>query len=128
MPSPVIRLLLVGVGGAGGAILRYGVAVGIGALGWQSPLATGLVNVVGCFAMGALVQVVPERLSAAYLLLGTGVLGGFTTFSAFALDASSLAGSSRASGAVYVAASVVLGLLAFQTGRWLVSSGGAGSP
>ncbi|HRD30041.1 MAG TPA: fluoride efflux transporter CrcB, partial [Caulobacter sp.] len=86
------KLLLVAAGGATGAMLRY--LTGIGAtraLGTGWPWGTLTVNVVGGLAMGLLVGVLAQRGGADQerwrLLLGVGVLGGFTTFSAFSLDA-----------------------------------------
>ncbi|HWN86950.1 MAG TPA: fluoride efflux transporter CrcB [Vicinamibacterales bacterium] len=82
--------LLVAVGGALGSVLRYwagGLAQqAAGGAAGGFPIGTLLVNVVGCIAIGALAQL-GERSSLApetRALLMTGVLGGFTTFSAFA--------------------------------------------
>jgi len=82
--------LLVAVGGALGSVLRYwagGLAqqVAGGAAG-GFPIGTLLVNVVGCIVIGALAQLGERSPLApeARALLMTGVLGGFTTFSAFA--------------------------------------------
>ena len=82
--------LLVAVGGALGSVLRYwagGLAQqAAGGAAGGFPIGTLLVNVVGCLAIGALAQL-GERSSLApetRALLMTGVLGGFTTFSAFA--------------------------------------------
>ena len=85
------KLLLVAAGGATGAVARY--LTGMGALrllgpGW--PWGTLSVNVVGGFAMGLLVATLALRGRADQerwrVLLGVGVLGGFTTFSAFSLE------------------------------------------
>lgn len=76
------NLFLVMMGGAVGAGGRYLIGRAIGAAGF--PWATLLVNVVGGFAMGLLVGTIvrePVRLA-----IGVGVLGGFTTFSAFSLE------------------------------------------
>ncbi len=82
-----MSFLLVGLGGALGAMARFGVGriVGATALPW----ATLSVNVVGGFAMGLLAGWLAFRGSGGEgwrLLLGVGVLGGFTTFSAFSLE------------------------------------------
>lgn len=75
--------LLVFVGGGSGALLRWWLG-GVVA----SPWGTLLVNVVGCLLMGLLAGVAGRSGEAepARLLLGVGLLGGFTTMSAFALD------------------------------------------
>ncbi|MDP3175654.1 MAG: fluoride efflux transporter CrcB [Phenylobacterium sp.] len=85
------NLLLVGFGGAAGAIARYG--VGVQALRWLGPAwpyGTLAVNVIGGLLMGALVGYLAQRGGADQerlrLLLGVGVLGGFTTFSAYSLE------------------------------------------
>lgn len=72
---------MVGLGGAGGAVLRY-----LFKLGWPGIWSTALINIVGCFLIGLLITFL-QKSSPAYLLLIIGVLGGFTTFSSFALDA-----------------------------------------
>ncbi|MER5885986.1 fluoride efflux transporter CrcB [Streptomyces sp. NPDC001941] len=83
-----ITLGAVAAGGALGASARYGA----GQL-WPSVWGTFTVNVVGCALMGVLMVLVAERDGAPFWvrpLLGTGVLGGFTTFSTYALDLSEL--------------------------------------
>lgn len=107
----------VALGGAMGASLRYGAnLLAMRALpGW--PAATLAVNVLGSFAMGVLVVVLAQRGNGLAPFLLTGVLGGFTTFSAFSLDALVLweRGDHLAAG-IYVAASVGLSLLAVAAG------------
>lgn len=88
------HILLVAFGGALGSVCRY--LVGIGALrlmGPSFPWGTLTVNVAGSFAIGVLAELIVARFGASAelrLLLITGFLGGFTTFSAFALDAVTL--------------------------------------
>jgi CrcB protein len=112
-------LVQVGLGGALGAVARY--LTGIAAMrltGPGFPWATLTVNVAGSFLMGALVVILAQY-SANRLapLLMTGVLGGFTTFSAFSLDALTLWERGQAGlAAAYVAASVVLSLAAIAAG------------
>jgi CrcB protein len=112
-------LLQVGLGGALGAVARY--LTGIAAMrltGPGFPWATLTVNVAGSFLMGALVVILAQY-SANRLapLLMTGVLGGFTTFSAFSLDALTLWERGQAGlAAAYVTASVVLSLAAIAAG------------
>jgi len=92
-------VLIVFIGGGIGSVLRYAVGMAAGARlgglttlgGW--PWGTFLVNAVGCFAMGLCFRLLPipdDGPADARLLLMTGVLGGFTTFSAFALDSAIL--------------------------------------
>jgi len=85
------KLILVAAGGAVGAVARYltGLAA-LRSLGAAWPFGTLAVNVVGGFAMGLLAALLAARGEADQdrwrLLLGVGVLGGFTTFSAFSLE------------------------------------------
>lgn len=103
----------VAIGGAMGSVLRY---LTVAALG--GPWAVALVNVVGSFAMGFL-YIPAGRLGLSPLLL-SGVLGGFTTFSAFSLDAAKLWQSGQiAQAALYVGGSVALSLLAVALGAAL---------
>jgi len=85
------KLLLVGLGGALGSMLRYGVGGLVGRLkaGWTFPLETLLINVSGCLVIGLLAGLGESRgvFSAptrAFMLIG--VLGGFTTFSTFGYE------------------------------------------
>lgn len=80
-------LLLVMAGGAAGAGARYlfGLAAA-DAMGLAFPWGTWGVNVIGGFLMGLLVALIPDASSSWRLFLGVGLLGGFTTFSAFSLE------------------------------------------
>ncbi len=115
-------LVSVALGGALGASARYLVNVSLARLlGHGFPYATMTVNVVGSLLMGVLVVVLAEKSGNRFApFLMTGVLGGFTTFSAFSLDA--LAIWERGQGAlaaVYVLGSVVLSLAAIVAGMAL---------
>ncbi|MDX2258004.1 MAG: fluoride efflux transporter CrcB [Hyphomicrobiaceae bacterium] len=119
-------LLLAACGGAIGSAARYLVGVGMGRwLGVSAAFAwpTLVVNVVGCFLMGFLIETLALRLNGSQELrvfLATGVLGGFTTFSAFALDFSVLVGRKQELMAgLYVAASVGVSIVALYLGLWL---------
>ena len=87
--------LLVAVGGAIGSVLRYGTGVFVGSL-WRNsfPLGTLLINIVGSLVMGLFIglmaRLLPTWQSDARLFFAVGVLGGFTTFSSFSLDAISM--------------------------------------
>lgn len=105
----MMNLLLVAVGGALGAVARYGVGVGAARwLGLTFPWGTLAVNVLGGFAMGWLAARVGPEQEALRLALGVGVLGGFTTFSAFSLETVRLMEHQPGLAALYAAASVVL--------------------
>ena len=115
-----MNLLLVMAGGAAGSAARY--LVGrwtLATLGPDWPWGTLTVNIVGGLLMGVLVGML-ARFSAAEpwrLLLAVGVLGGFTTFSAFSLDtAVMIERGALASAAMYVTASVVGGIAALFAG------------
>ena len=120
------NLLLVGLGGGLGAILRYLLSLGFGRLpaaNWPWPTFTA--NLAGGLAMGLLAGWLSlrgagegERLR---LLLGVGVLGGFTTFSAFSLETLMMV-ERRAWGqaALYASLSVALSTLAVFLGLFLV--------
>lgn len=121
------HLVYVAIGGAIGASLRYLVNMAAFRLaGATFPWGTLAVNLAGCFAMGLLVELLARRFDASpelRLFLATGLLGGFTTFSAFSLDAVSLWERGAATAAAgYVAASVVGSLAALIAGMWLARS------
>jgi CrcB protein len=120
-------VLLVFVGAGLGGVLRHG--VNMACLRWLGPAfpwGTLGVNIAGSLAMGVLVGWLALRADAGWahdarLLAATGLLGGFTTFSAFSLDAVGLMqrGEIVQAGA-YVAASVVLSIAALVAGLGLV--------
>jgi CrcB protein len=114
--------LLVGLGGALGAMARYGVGVVVGHL-WRTPfpLATLLINIAGSLAMGLLVgwlaRTLPHGQNEIRLFVAVGILGGFTTFSAFSLDVMTLIERGDVIPAVlYAAGSVVLSVLGLLLG------------
>jgi len=117
-----LGFLQVALGGAFGAVMRYGVGLLVLRLAGQGfPLTTLFVNVVGSFVMGYVVVWINLR-GAAHLapLLMTGVLGGFTTFSAFSLEAVTLYERGLASqAALYVGLSVSLAIAGLIAGMWL---------
>ena len=120
---PVV--LWVAAGGAIGSALRYGVNVTAGRFfGMDFPWATLIVNVVGCFAMGALVTLMALRWNTTQdmrAFLTTGILGGFTTFSAFSLDFASLVERNALTlAALYAVGSVALSLAAVFAGLALM--------
>ena len=118
-------VLWVALGGAVGASARYFVGVwATRLLGHGFPYGTLCVNVLGCFLMGVLVEAAALKFSMSQEMrafLSTGVLGGFTTFSAFALDFAVL--SERKANLLawgYLGASVALSVFALFAGLWLV--------
>ena len=120
-----MTLLWVAFGGAIGASARYGVNVWSGRLlGAAFPWHTLLVNIIGCFAMGVLIELMALKLNVGNdvrAFLTTGVLGGFTTFSAFSLDFALLVErKSYGLAGTYAAASVIASLIAVFAGLYLV--------
>ena len=88
-------LVLVALGGALGTALRYGLGLGLTRwLGPGLPVGTLVANVLGSFLLGLVMEAAGERQivgAPAKLVLGTGVLGGFTTYSSFNLETLRLA-------------------------------------
>ena len=122
---------LVFLGGGIGASLRHGVnLLAFQLFGITFPWGTMIVNVVGSFLIGVLAAYFAFRGDAVWtqplrLFLTTGILGGFTTFSAFSLDFALLFERGEVGqGVAYVLASVVLSLGAIFLGLFLVRSMG----
>jgi CrcB protein len=124
-PSPLLASLNVALGGGIGAVLRY--QLGRTMTGWIGPQAmsafpwaTLAVNLVGSLVMGLLAGWLGRQGEAGEpyrLLLGVGLLGGFTTFSAFTLELSVLINRGQSGQAfVYAAVSVLAGLSALYIG------------
>ncbi len=101
----VPALLAVAAGGVIGALARYGVSLAIGVPSEGFPWATFGINVLGCLLIGALMALPAKGLRRP--LLGTGVLGGFTTFSGYAVETEQL----LAGGHYVIAGLYVLGTL-----------------
>lgn len=117
----VTRLLAIAVGGAIGSLGRFAVAVLLGE--WSPatmPWATLTVNLVGCLVIGAVAASSAVASGPDWLrpFVITGVLGGFTTFSALALETGLLIDDGRVLVAAgYVAVTMAAGLAAVQLGR-----------
>ena len=112
-------LIAVAMGGALGAVARYIISFALGAHGVL------IINITGCLALGMLVSALSFKLSTPHphfiLFLTVGVLGGFTTFSAFSLEAMAFLDTHRyMQCAPYVISSVLGGFGAFILGRYLV--------
>ena len=118
--------LMVAAGGAAGAVARYGVSVAVArAAGSPVPLATALVNILGCAAAGVLLGAMAAgRLSLTVdqrALVFAGVLGGFTTFSGVGIDTLALVQDGRGATAVTnVALQIGVGLAALAIAYTLV--------
>ncbi|MFF0816434.1 fluoride efflux transporter CrcB [Rhodococcus sp. NPDC003318] len=111
---------VVAAGGAVGALARYALSVAMPVHSGTIPWATATANVLGCFLIGILMVLVVDVWPAHRLLrpfLGVGVLGGFTTFSTYAVEVRGLYADGHAPVAVaYLAGSVVAALVAVMTG------------
>lgn len=122
-PGDIRAVTAVAAGGAIGATLRYAVSASADHMGVAPPWATLCVNVIGCASMGLLVSYVlahPARHPLWRPFLGIGLLGGFTTFSAFAADAVLLADDGMWVGsAAYVVSTMAGCLLALWLGTAL---------
>ncbi|HEY5721163.1 MAG TPA: CrcB family protein [Allosphingosinicella sp.] len=119
------NLLLVMLGGAAGAGLRYEVGrMALARLGAGFPWGTLAVNLLGGLLMGVLAGFLFEdgaQQRPFWLLLAVGLLGGFTTFSAFSFDLFAMIGHGRYSAAFgYAAGSVIGSLLLLAAGFFLV--------
>lgn len=119
----ISTLSLVALGGAIGASVRYLFGVGMLRLTGPTefPLAILSINVIGSFLMGVFVVVAAQRgLTHLSPFVMTGLLGGFTTFSAFSLEAVTLMERGQiGSAAAYVALSVGLSIIGLMLGLWL---------
>lgn len=120
----VIRFGVVALGGALGACARYGVTLFVGGF-WRRdfPLATLLINVSGSLVLGFFATYAAERVAidpAWRLLVATGFVGAYTTFSTFEYETQRLTESGAVTwGLVNVLTSVLAGYLAVQCGVWM---------
>ncbi len=120
MPAPLRwTVLVIAVGGGLGSLARYGLGQAWPDTGHWVPWTTLSINLAGSLLLGMLVVAVAEIWRPHPLvrpLLGTGVLGGFTTFSTFAVQTRALAAGPAAG---YLVLSVGGGVLAAALGMWL---------
>ncbi len=116
--------VLVFLGGGIGAMLRHGVNLAQARLGTGFPWSTFLINVSGSLIMGLVAGWFALKADASQgmrLFLTTGILGGYTTFSTFSLDAALLYERGElGQAALYVAGSVILSIGGLFAGLWLV--------
>jgi CrcB protein len=122
-----MNYLIVFLGGGIGAALRHGVNVASARqFGSDFPYGTLLINVTGSLIMGMAAGYFAFKGDASQslrLFLTTGILGGYTTFSAFSLDAALLyERGALGPAAVYVLASVALSIAGLFAGLWLIRS------
>ena len=121
----MLHLLLVAIGGSIGASLRHLVNIAsLRLIGPGFPWGTMAINVAGSFAMGVFIEFLARRFGGASnelrLFVATGILGGFTTFSAFSLDFVVLWERSQAIQAIaYALGSVIASIVALFFGLWL---------
>ncbi|MET0171828.1 MAG: fluoride efflux transporter CrcB [Agrobacterium vaccinii] len=117
----MLNIALVAIGGAIGSVARYLVGVwGVKLAGPNFPWGTITVNVVGAFFIGLMVEVIARRFDASSevrVFIVTGILGGFTTWSSFTLDAVVLfERGDLGLAAVYLLASLVVSFAAIFAG------------
>lgn len=116
------EILIVGVGSFAGGVLRYILSVGLSKLGrlWAFPIGIMVINILGCFLIGVLYGYFKSKATTdpvLPLLLMTGVLGGFTTFSTFSFETVQLFQQNEwLKAAFYVVGSVGLGVAACYLG------------
>ncbi len=129
----VMNFLWVFLGAGLGGALRHGVnLLALRHLPQGFPWGTLAINVLGSLAMGLVAGVFAARVDASQglrLFLATGVLGGFTTFSAFSLEVMLLhERGATAQALLYAVASVLLAVGGLAAGLWLMRQYGAASP
>jgi len=123
VPPPRIHttaLAAIAVGGALGALARWGLAQALPHDNGEFPWSTFAANILGCLLIGVLMVLVIERWPEHPLVrpfFGTGILGGFTTFSTYTVDIRTLVAADRPGyAAAYLLGTLVVGLLAVVVG------------
>lgn len=116
----IVSYLMIGMGGALGSIARAALAKILPETFYNMPIPILIVNVLGCFTIGILTKIFSEFPADGHILkvfLTTGFLGGFTTFSTFALEFGLLFEKNlNGLAIIYMIASVGLSLIAFFVG------------
>lgn len=123
----IISLLIVGIGSFIGGAIRYLLSLFMKNLCGQGfPWGTLSVNLLGCFLFGIVFAIFSKSSSTdstLYLLLTTGICGGFTTFSTFANESIQMLQHGNIFGFIaYVATSVIAGLALIALGYWIVKA------
>ncbi len=117
------QVLLVFLGGGLGSILRYLISKPLNTLVGNFYLGTLTVNIIGCLLIGFIIGLSAKNNLLSYdstLFLATGISGGFTTFSALALEKHTLIKADEfLSLLLYAGSSILLGILAVALGLWL---------
>lgn len=121
MPNCIYVML----GGAVGALMRYGVSRLCAGVTWLAmPLGTLAVNLIGCFVLGLLTGIAEQHTNlprGVMLMLTVGLCGAFTTFSTFSAETIRMMESGHhASALLYITASIILGFLLFWGGKELL--------
>ncbi len=118
----LLPAILVSLGAALGSLSRYGVGRAISARTKSDfPWSTWVINLFGTFLLGVFFR----ELESAYheldwwMLLGTGLCGGFTTFSTMSVEARQLLGTRKGLAVVYLGSSVMLGFLIAYVTQWI---------
>lgn len=118
-------VLLVAIGGAAGSAMRYLLSEAVNRIWQQSlPMATLIINIAGCLAIGFLTGLTTKNLltDTMRLLLVTGFCGGFTTFSTFGQENVALLSQNQMLiSALYISLSVGLGIIAVWYGQHLAA-------
>ena len=120
-------IFLVGLGGAFGSVMRYGLSTWLGQIAshLQFPIATTAINIVGSLLLGCIAGSVSDRNQSAYLVLGVGFCGGFTTFSTLSLElVEHLQQGKVAVALLESGTNLFLGMGALYAGLWLMHAKG----
>ncbi|MGW6277686.1 fluoride efflux transporter CrcB [Kribbella sp. NPDC055071] len=113
-------LSVVALGGVIGSLARYGLAEAFPHQADGFPWATFATNVLGCFAIGVLLaRLTPRSHPLLRPFLGTGILGGFTTFSTFAVETERLLHVQMVVAIAYYFCTIAAALLAAFIGEWV---------
>ena len=117
-----LKWIMIGIGGSIGAVLREGIGTIITPLTGGFPLGTWIINMLGCFLLGWLVEArfIRNKLHAdIHLALRTGLIGAFTTFSAFSVENIALIRQDQlVMSSLYIVLSVALGIGFTALGMW----------
>ncbi|MBM7647305.1 CrcB protein [Bacillus ectoiniformans] len=111
-----MALLLTAAGGAVGALLRYAASLLLAKVKGSFPLGALTVNLLGSFLLGLFISHGQGLSIEAQLFIGTGLLGGFTTFSTFSVEGAALLEKKRSTFLIYVLFTILGSTLSFAAG------------